>query len=69
MMIFFKTIVICHALVAALKRLKMQSLTAVSSVADVYEEPTNHWMETAERHKAILKSICEGIVDEFIPFQ
>ena len=47
----------------------MQSLTDVPSVANVYEEPTNLWMETAERCKAILKSICEGIVDEFIPFQ
>ena len=54
---------------AALKRLKMQGLTDVLSVAYVYEDPTNLWMEIAERCKAILKSICEGIVDKFIPFQ
>ena len=47
----------------------MQSFTDVPSVADVYEEPTNLWMETAERGKAILKSIYGDIVDEFIPFQ
>ena len=49
--------------------INMQSLTDVPFVADVYDESMDFWMETAERCKAILKSICDGIVDEFIPFQ
>ena len=47
--------------------INMQSLTDVPFVADVYDESMDFWMETAERCKAILKSICDGIVDEFIP--
>ena len=61
---FFKLIVTCHILTAALKKLKMLSLSDIPTLSGV-KEPCNLWMEPCEERKATLQLLCEGIVDEF----
>lgn len=65
---FFKLIVTCHVLAAAMKELGMTSLDDVPTISS-FEESHNLWMETSEQRKAVLQSICEGIVDNFVQFK
>ena len=65
---FFKLIVTCYVLAAALKQLNMQSLSDIPTINGV-NEPQNLWMHSIEERKGVLQEICEGIVDEFASFQ
>ena len=56
-----------HIIVAALEILKMKSTKEVPSDV-VITDPLNAWMQTSEERKAILKDICQLIVNEFVDF-
>jgi hypothetical protein len=64
---FFKLVTSCHILAAALEAFQMKSLSDVPHIPGV-ANPANLWMETAERRKAILTSICGHIIDNFVTF-
>ncbi len=64
---FFKLIVKCHILVAALQHLNMKSLTDVPDI-DSVSNPENLWMIQADERKTILQEICEGVVNKFASF-
>ncbi len=65
---FFKLVVTCHILVAALQFLKMKALDDIPSLTAI-EQPQDFWMETTEKRKAVLQSICRDFVDEYAAFQ
>ncbi len=64
---FFKLIVKCHILVAALQHLNMKSLSDVPDI-DSVSNPENLWMIQADERKTILQEICEGVVNKFSSF-
>ncbi len=64
---FFKLIVKCHILVAALLHLNMKSLSDVPDI-DSVSNPENLWMIQADERKTILQEICEGVVNKFASF-
>ncbi len=45
---------------------KMSSMDDISTISSI-EEPEMLWMEIAEEHQSVLKSICESIVDKSWP--
>lgn len=65
---FFKLIVTCYILVAAMKLLGMKSLDDVPSIPNV-DSPCDLWMESTETRGAVMKSICNDIVDKYVSFQ
>lgn len=65
---FFKLVVTCYILIAAMKSLKMKALEDVPCMSGV-EEPRELWMETVEKRKSTLHSICGDIVDQFASFE
>lgn len=65
---FFRVIVTSRIFAAALKHLHMKSLADVPSISAV-EHPEDLWMETSEQRIAVLQSVCENIVDEFVDFE
>lgn len=62
---FFKLIITCYVLVAAMKHLKMEALDDIPNIAD----PQSLWMRTDEERKSTLNVICTDIVDQFISFE
>ena len=58
----------CHIVVAAMKLLKMSSLEAVPHLPGV-NLPLELWMESLERRKDVLLSVCGEVVDTFISFK
>ena len=65
---FFRLIVTCYILVAAMELLQMKILEDVPSLSGV-EKPQELWMETAEKRKSILSSLCGDIVDQYASFE
>ena len=65
---FFRVIVTSQILAEALKHLHMKSLADVPFIT-AREHPEDLWMETSEQRIAVLRSICEDIVDEFVDFE
>ena len=58
----------CHIVVAAMKLLKMSSLEAVPHLSGV-NLPLELWIESSERRKDVLLSVCGEVVDTFISFK
>lgn len=65
---FFKLVVTCNILVAAMEILKMENLTDIPTIPTV-AKPQDLWMETAENRQSIIQSICRDIVDKYVDFQ
>ena len=65
---FFKLIINCFLLVAAMKFLKMTSLSDVPSLPHV-NQANELWMESAEKRISVLSSVCKSIVEEFLSFE
>lgn len=64
---FFKLLVTCHILVAAMQLLQMKSLEDTPCLSTV-TEPAVFWMEDAVKRKSVLQSISEDIVEKFVSF-
>ena len=64
---FFKLVVVCHVLAAALKHLNMVSLTDTPNLKGV-QDIHDLWLETAEKRKEVLRSVCGEIVDRYVCF-
>ena len=64
---FLKLITTSHILVAALQILKMDDLNDIPHVPYM-ENPQDFWMETADKRKPVLQTICKEIA-ESIGFQ
>ncbi len=65
---FFKLVVVCHVLVPTLKHLSMASLADTPNIRGV-QEVRDLWLETAEKRKEVLQSVCGEIVDSYVCFQ
>ncbi len=65
---FFKLVATCHILAAALQKLQMKALDDIPSISSV-NQPQDLWMETAEKRKDVVQSICRDIVDEYASFE
>ena len=69
LMIFKKLITTSRIFVAALQILKMDDLKDIPHVPYM-ENPQDFWMETADKRKPVLQTICKEIVESIdsIPF-
>ena len=65
---FFRLVVTCHVLVSAMKLLSMKALDDIPSLPDDICA-TDLWMETKEKRKEILQSLCMKIVNDFVQFK
>lgn len=65
---FYKLLVTCYILVAAMKHLKMKALNEIPSHGNI-TDPQNLWAKTAKKRKSVLTNICSEIVDEFACFE
>ena len=67
---FFKLVVACHIVAAAMKELKMQDMSDVPTFSGISDEDTiDLWMEDEEQRKTLLKCVSDEIVDKYISFQ
>ena len=66
---FFKLVITCHVLVAAMKSLHMKTLqdTPILPVSNV--PACDLWMETKERREEVLVAVTGDVVDQFIGFE
>lgn len=58
----------CHIVVAAMKLLQMNNLEEVPQLSGI-DNPSDLWMESSEKRKEVLMSVCSDIVSKFISFQ
>lgn len=65
---FFKLLIKCHILVAAMEEFKMKALDDTPCLSGV-SKLEDLWMEPADRRKSVLRSICGKIVDNFVCFE
>ena len=65
---FLVLVITCHVLAAAMEYLDMKSLDDTPA-EHVVPNASEVWMQTTEKRKDILESICAGIVNRHIPFQ
>ena len=61
---FFKFIVTCHTLQAAMTLMKMKSLEDIP-VHSKITDGLNTWMQTKSERKEILEGVCLDLVDRF----
>ncbi len=66
---FFTMVVTCYVLVATMKSLNMQTLDDNPTLSDIDIPAADLWMESAERRKEVLLSICLDVVDQFASFK
>ena len=64
---FFKLVVVCHILAAALKHLNMVSLTDTPNVSRV-QEINDLWLENTEKRKELLRSIWGKLWTHMLAF-
>lgn len=65
---FFQLIITCHALVASLKALHMDSLDSVPSQS-ILPDAENVWMKTKDERKKILAQVISKVVDRYTFFR